>query len=202
MAVKRILELGEQRLYAKSEAVSKSELETIKIIIEDLHDTMMDFRNRYNIGRAIAAPQIGVMKRIIYLNMGKPKILINPKLTFPDDEIMEIWDDCMSFPNLLVKVKRFKRCIIQYEDMEGKQQVMQLEGDLSELVQHEYDHLDGVLAVDHAIDNRSFALKSAMNPLPKKIGIVGGISHESTIKLYGYIHKAYYEIKMIITIQK
>ena len=105
------------------------------------------------------------MKRIIYLNMGKPEILINPKLTFPDDEIMEIWDDCMSFPDLLVKVKRFKRCIIQYEDSEGKQQVMQLDGDPSELVQHEYDHLDGILAVDHAIDNRSFALKSAMLPM-------------------------------------
>lgn len=162
MTVKKILELGDPRLYDQSETVLKSELKTIKIIIEDLHDTMMDFRNRHNIGRAIAAPQIGVRKRIIYLNTGKPEILINPKLTFPDDQIMEIWDDCMSFPNLLVKVKRFKRCIIQYEDMEGKQQVMQLEGDLSELIQHEYDHLDGVLAVDRAIDNRSFALKSAI----------------------------------------
>jgi peptide deformylase len=156
------LELGDPRLYDQSETVLKSELKTIKIIIEDLHDTMMDFRNRHNIGRAIAAPQIGVMKRIIYLNTGKPEILINPKLTFPDDQIMEIWDDCMSFPNLLVKVKRFKRCIIQYEDMEGQQKIMQLEGDLSELIQHEYDHLDGVLAVDRAIDNRSFALKSAI----------------------------------------
>jgi len=159
MAVKKILKLGDQNLYTKAKIVSKMEWAMLKHIIEDLHDTMMDFRNKYHVGRAIAAPQIGVMKRIIYLNIGKPEVLINPILTFPDDEMMEIWDDCMSFPNLLVKVKRFKRCILQYEDIEEKQQVMQLEGDLSELIQHEYDHLNGILAVDRAIDNRSFALK-------------------------------------------
>lgn len=162
MAIKKILELGDQRLYAKSEAVSTREWKMIKDIIADLHDTMMDFRNKYHAGRAIAAPQIGVMKRIIYLNTEKPEALINPKLTFPDDEMMEIWDDCMSFPNLLVRVKRFKRCEIQYEDMEGRRQVMHLEGDLAELIQHEYDHLDGILAIDRSIDKRSFALKSAV----------------------------------------
>ena len=162
MAVKKILQLGEQRLYTKSEDVLKLEWETIKGIVDDLHDTLMDFRNNYNIGRAIAAPQIGVMKRIIYMNTGKSEVLINPKLIFPDAETMEIWDDCMSFPNLLVKVKRFKRCTVQYEDMQERQQVMQLEGDLSELVQHEYDHLDGILAIDRAIDKRSFALKSTV----------------------------------------
>lgn len=195
MTIKKILELGDHRLYVKSEAVSKMELEIIEIIIKDLHDTMMDFKNRYKMGRAIAAPQIGIMKRLIYLNMGQPEVLINPKLTFPDEETIEIWDDCMSFPNLLVKVKRFKRCIIQYEDMEGKEQIMQLEGDLSELIQHEYDHLDGILAIDRAIDNRSFALRSEVNRLPRKIGIVGGISHESTIRLYEYIHEIYYKMK-------
>lgn len=168
MAIKKILELGEQRLYDKSENVSEFEWETIKAILEDLHDTMMDFRNRYNMGRAIAAPQIGVMKRIIYLNTGKAEALINPKIIFPDEETMEIWDDCMSFPNLLVKVRRFKRCVLQYQDIEGKQQVMHLEGDLSELVQHEYDHLDGILAIDRAINNRSFALKSAVNQVSEK----------------------------------
>lgn len=162
MAIKKVLELGDERLYAKSEAVSTREWKMIKNIIADLHDTMMDFRNKYHAGRAIAAPQIGVMKRIIYLNTEKPEALINPKLTFPDDEMMEIWDDCMSFPNLLVRVKRFKRCEIQYEDMEGRRQVMHLEGDLAELIQHEYDHLDGILAIDRAIDKRSFALKSAV----------------------------------------
>ncbi|CUH95274.1 hypothetical protein P22_1344 [Propionispora sp. 2/2-37] len=168
MAVKDILKLGDPRLYSKSEAVLKAEWKTINGIVEDLHDTMMDFRNKYHAGRAIAAPQIGVMKRMIYMNVDQPEILINPVLTFPDEETMEIWDDCMSFPDLLVKVNRFTRCVLQYVDKDGNLQVKHLEGDLAELIQHEYDHLEGILAVDRAIDSHSFALKSAaVNPTLK-----------------------------------
>lgn len=165
VAVKTILLLGNPQLYEKSEAVLPADWETLEAVIADLHDTLMDFRERYHIGRAIAAPQIGVMKRIIYMNTGKPVIFINPELLFPNEEIMEVWDDCMSFPNLLVRVRRFKRCTVHYEDRRGKRQVMHLEGDLSELIQHEYDHLDGILAVDRAITKRSFALKTAINQI-------------------------------------
>jgi peptide deformylase len=68
-------------------------------------------------------------------------------------------DDCMSFPNLLVKVKRYKKAVIKYKDLEWKDRQMNLEGDLSELLQHEYDHLDGILATMRAIDNKSFFVK-------------------------------------------
>jgi len=73
---------------------------------------------------------------------------------------MEVWDDCMCFPDLLVRVKRHRSCRIRYRDLEWNEQTMNLTGDLSELLQHEYDHLDGVLAVNRAIDSRSFALRS------------------------------------------
>ena len=67
--------------------------------------------------------------------------------------------DCEKpFPNLLVKVKRYQRCTITYKTPEWKEEKMELEGDLSELLQHEYDHLDGILATMRAIDNRSFSL--------------------------------------------
>jgi peptide deformylase len=72
---------------------------------------------------------------------------------------MEVMDDCMSFPNLLVKVKRYKKAVIKYKDLEWKDRQMNLEGDLSELLQHEYDHLDGILATMRAIDNKSFFVK-------------------------------------------
>ncbi len=162
MAVKRILLLGNPKLYEISEEVKKEELETIKGVVQDLHDTMMDFREKYGVGRAIAAPQIGESKRLIYMHIDKPVIFINPVLHFEDDETMELWDDCMSFPNLLVKVKRHKTCSLEYLDMNWEKQVMNLEGDLSELLQHEYDHLDGILAVMRAIDNRSLAFKDAL----------------------------------------
>ena len=129
---------------------------------------MMDFRRRYGLGRAIAAPQIGVMKRIIYMNTGEPTVFINPRLTTKSDETMEVWDDCMSFPELLVRVERYRACRIEYLDMDWIGRVSELQGDLSELLQHEYDHLDGILAVERAIDCRSFALRGSTDRFPRR----------------------------------
>ncbi len=66
----------------------------------------------------------------------------------------------MSFPELLVKVKRYKRCLIKFKDLNFKDNTMKLEGDLAELLQHEYDHLDGILATMRAVDERALCLKS------------------------------------------
>ena len=76
---------------------------------------------------------------------------------------MTLWDDCMCFPDLLVKVQRYRSCKIIFRDIEWKEHAMLLEGDLSELLQHECDHLDGILAVSRAMDKFSFALKSQKN---------------------------------------
>lgn len=156
---REILLLGNEELYQISEPVKPDEIETLKSVVQDLHDTLMDFREKYHAGRAIAAPQIGVKKRLLYMFIDKPVVFINPVLEFPDNEMMEVLDDCMSFPNLLVKMMRHKRCRIKYLDMDWKEQVMSLEGDLSELLQHEFDHLDGILATMRAIDNKSLVIK-------------------------------------------
>ncbi len=160
MPVRDILLLGNSKLYEICAPVEPTELESLKPIITDLHDTMMDFRKRYSRGRAIAAPQIGVMKRLIYMHIDKPVVFINPIFKDNSDEMMVVWDDCMSFPDLLVKVRRHKSCTIVYKDMDFNEQQMQLADDLSELLQHEYDHLDGILAVSRAIDPHSFALEN------------------------------------------
>lgn len=157
--IKEILKLGNPRLYEKSMEILPSESENVKIWVEDLHDTLMDFRKTYGAGRAVAAPQIGVHKRLLYMHLDKPYIFINPSLTFPDDEKYVLWDDCMSFPGLIVKVERYKRAVIHYQDENFKPCKMELEGDLSELLQHEYDHLDGILATMRAMDNRSFSME-------------------------------------------
>ena len=160
MPVKDILLLGNPKLYETCAPVEPTELESLKPVITDLHDTMMDFRKRYNRGRAIAAPQIGVMKRLIYMHIENSVVFINPIFKDNSDEMMVVWDDCMSFPDLLVKVRRHQSCTIVYKDMDFNEQQMQLVGDLSELLQHEYDHLDGILAVSRAIDPQSFALEN------------------------------------------
>ncbi len=160
MAVREILLLGNPKLFEICEPIQESQVDKIKPIIQDLHDTLMAFREKYNAGRAIAAPQIGAMKRVVYMHIGKPVVFINPVLDLKSTEIMELWDDCMSFPELLVKVYRHQRCRITYRAENWAEQSMALEGDLSELLQHEVDHLDGTLAVQRAIDTRSFALRS------------------------------------------
>ncbi len=160
MAVREILLLGNTKLYEISEPLKQEELQSLKRIIEDLHDTMMDFRKKYQAGRAIAAPQIGVKKRLLYMHIDKPVVFINPTLEPITNEKMEVWDDCMCFPDLLVKVLRYKRCRITYRDMDWQERVVEFEDDLAELLQHEYDHLDGILAVSRAIDEQSFSLRS------------------------------------------
>lgn len=160
MPIREILQLGNPRLYEISAPVLESELGAMRDVVGDLHDTMMDFRKRYGVGRAIAAPQIGVMKRLIYMNIDEPTVFINPTLDDKSEELIDVWDDCMCFPDLLVKVKRHKSCRITYRDQDWGECQMVLADDLSELLQHEYDHLDGILAVSRAIDEQSFALRS------------------------------------------
>lgn len=156
---KKILLLGNPKLYEVSAPITKEELPQIKEAVQDLHDTIIAFQKKYKVGRAIAAPQIGIQKRLLYMYIDKPTVFINPKLVPVGTEEMEVMDDCMSFPNLLVKVKRYKKCIIKYRDMDWNEKEMELEGDLSELLQHEYDHLDGILATMRAIDNQAFFIK-------------------------------------------
>ena len=159
MAIRKIFQLGNPKLYEISESIKKSEVPELENVIQDLHDTLVDFRARYDAGRAIASPQIGIMKRMIYMYIDKPTVFINPSLHHKSSEMIEVWDDCMCFPDLLVKVKRHKTCTISYLDRDWNRLEMKLNGDLSELLQHEYDHLDGILAVSKAIDGRSFALR-------------------------------------------
>jgi peptide deformylase len=158
--VREVLLLGNPKLYDISQAVKADELGRLDEVVNDLHDTLMDFKNRYAAGRAIAAPQIGVMKRLIYMFIDKPVVFINPDLLNKSTDMMTVWDDCLCFPDLLVKVERHRTCTISYQDMDWTEQEMLLEGDLSELLQHEYDHLDGILAVSRAMDEQSFALRS------------------------------------------
>ncbi len=156
MKLNRVLQLGNPLLYEKSEPVKPSELESLRPVFQDLHDIILEFRAKYNAGRAIAAPQIGVMKRVICWNVTTPEVLINPEITFLSEDLMELWDDCMSFPNLLVRLKRHKSCSLTFLDENWERQTWHLKNDLSELFQHEFDHLDGILATQRAIDDRSF----------------------------------------------
>ena len=148
--------LGDPRLYERCEPLEKSELPLVKDWVADLDNVMREIRARHNFGRAIAAPQLGIMKRLVYMNIDRPVVFINPEFTYMSDEKFELWDDCMSFPNLLVKVKRHKKISLKFLDENWQTQVWEMEDDLSELLQHECDHLDGILITMRAIDEKSF----------------------------------------------
>jgi len=168
MAVKDIVLLGNPELYRVSQPIRKHELNRLSEVVKDLHDTLMDFRKRYGAGRAIAAPQIGVKRRLVYMVIDRPTVFINPVLDQRSREMIDVWDDCMCFPDLLVKVRRHKRCRIRWLNIDWKEEKMMLEGSLSELLQHECDHLEGILAVSRAIDEKSFALRRQRTFLGKK----------------------------------
>ncbi len=160
MAIREILQLGNPDLYDISIEVEKDELDLMRDIVSDLADTMFAFREKYGVGQAIAAPQIGVRKRMVYMNTGEPVVLLNPEITKKSIEMMEVWDDCMSFPELLVRVRRHRSITVAYRDLEWNEKELEAEDELSELLQHEIDHLDGVLAVMRATDEHSFVTRS------------------------------------------
>jgi peptide deformylase len=157
--VREILKLGNPLLYEINKEITEADIDYLPAWITDLHDTLMNFRKIYGVGRAIAAPQIGVQKRLFYMFTDKPYAFINPVISFPDNDKYTLMDDCMSFPGLKVKVERYKRSDITYLNTEFLLQQMHFEGDYSELIQHEYDHLDGILATMRAIDNKSLFIE-------------------------------------------
>ena len=156
MSLNEIKKLGDPILYEVSIPVLEAELKELMPSINRMWDLVAEFRSAYGRGRAIAAPQIGLLKRVIAINSDKKHALINPVIELASNEMMDLWDDCMSFPDLFVRVKRHKHLRISFRDINWKKQVWDLSDDMAELFQHEYDHLDGILAIDKAIDNRSF----------------------------------------------
>ncbi len=159
MAVREILLLGNENLYKPCQEISEKNIMKAEQIVTDLHDTMMHFRKKYGYGRAIAAPQVNELYRVIYMNFDNNSIaFINPELEFPNNDTFEMWDDCMSFPGLEVKLARHRMCRVNYKDLDWKDCVLDFSGDLSELIQHEYDHLEGILAVQKGVDDKSLRI--------------------------------------------
>lgn len=132
--------------------------------------TLEAFRQSHGFGRAISAPQIGISKRFISINLdGNPRTLVNPEIIWRDKREFTLWDDCMSFPYLMVRVARNASVSVRFLDESGKAQVWEkLNRSTSELLQHEIDHLDGVLAVDRALDRESLVSREVFEADPQR----------------------------------
>jgi peptide deformylase len=129
-------------------------------VFEDLRDTLHEFQRTQGFGRGISAVQIGETKRLIYIEIdGAAYRLRNPEFEWQSTGRFRLWDDCFSFPNLMVWVERAEIVRIRYLDEQGETRTLDASGAFSELLQHEMDHLDGVLAIDRAIDRNSFCTR-------------------------------------------
>jgi peptide deformylase len=156
-----IVLLGDDRLYEVCESVTEADKPYLAGWVADLDNVMQEVRAKYGFGRAIAAPQLGIMKRLVYMNIDRPVVFINPVFENLSQEMFEMWDDCMSFPNLLVRVKRHKSLTIKYLNQNFEPQIWHMEDALAELLQHECDHLDGILCTMRAIDDKAFKWRIA-----------------------------------------
>ena len=166
MAVKEVLMLGDPALREKSKPVKEFTQGTLDIVI-DLKDTLKQLQKEKGLGRALAAPQIGYKKKIIYAKLPDEEIvMINPTIVEKSDEMIELWDSCFSFNvDFFVKVKRHRWITVRYMDEGRKQNLRKFNDDLSELFQHEVDHLYGVMATDKMVDDKAIMMRSEWEKL-------------------------------------
>jgi len=157
----QVLLLGDPRLRRRGAEVADVRAAAFHDAAARLHQALAAFRARHGFGRAIAATQLGLEARFIACNLGDgPLTLVNPRIVWRSRERFTLWDDCMSFPDLLVRVRRHASVSVEWCDEAGRRHLRErLDRATSELLQHEIDHLDGVLAVDRALDRASLVLR-------------------------------------------
>lgn len=156
MAVRPIIELGNPLLRQAGRPVKQEEIEQIQDLTLDMYDTLLDFRHRMGFGRGIAAPQVGVNKRVVVIHeQGQALTMLNPKFTVRSKEQFSVWDACFSYPGIWFQVSRHRRVTVEYRDLNWQVRTLTAEGELAELLQHELEHLDGRLAIDSA-DTKTF----------------------------------------------
>lgn len=163
MAVRTMRQLGDPILREKCEEVQDTSAPAIRALVEDLQDTLAFWRKTTGYGRGIAAPQIGVLQRVIFLCLPgeDPWPLVNPKIIERSTERIIVWDACLSFLSLFMQVQRNREITVRYQDLQGKTHEIQAGElrDLSELLQHEIDHLDGILCIDRVTDLKTVCTK-------------------------------------------
>jgi peptide deformylase len=163
MAVRPVRLLGDPVLRSECEPITKPRSAAVRLVADDLQETLRELKTRYGMGRGLSAPQIGAPLRLIYIEIDKPWYLLNPSIVDIGTEDFLVWDDCFSIPNLLVRVQRSHEVKVTYQDLKGKTHTVSARGELAELLQHEIDHLDGILIVDQPAGLDPFCVREEWN---------------------------------------
>ncbi len=149
MSIRDIITVPDEILKKISEPIDKVGVNEKKLI-NDLFETMYDAN-----GIGLAAVQVGVLKRVLVVDVSskeeekKPICFINPVIKKISDEMSVYEEGCLSIPDTFIEIERPKICEVEYVDIDGKIRIKKFEGLLSTCVQHEINHLDGKLIIDH-----------------------------------------------------
>jgi len=161
---------GDKILRKKVSKVNVIDMETIKLIT-DMFETM---HNAYGIG--LAAPQVGADKAIFLVDISKmegeedkkPMAIINPKIIKSSDETITIEEGCLSIPDVRGDVVRPKSITLEYQDTDFKKHRIKVDGLLARVIQHEYDHLQGILFTDLIADDLKKKFKKPLNNIKRR----------------------------------
>ena len=152
MAIRNLRYDGDMILYKESKEVEIFD-DHLKQMVEDMFETMY----KYN-GVGLAAPQIGILKRVLVIDTGEEgeKLeMINPIITKLEKEVI-LSEGCLSFPNVFGNVKRYNYAEAEYMTKDGEKKTIKAEGLLAQAIQHEIDHLNGILFIDQVIDGKFY----------------------------------------------
>ena len=182
MAVKPVLRMGNVRLLQRSEPVSGFDSVELRALLDDMRDTMQALN-----GVGLAAPQIGVNLRVVIFGVAPPQhaedrensrypdaetvpetVLVNPVITPLDDKIEQAWEGCLSLPGLRGLVPRFQSIRYQGYDENGALIDRTVSGFHARVVQHECDHLDGLLYPARILDIKQFGYTEELFPEREK----------------------------------
>jgi peptide deformylase len=187
MPIQPILQLGDPLLREKSLPVEDPAAREIHDLVRDMADTLAHWRLETGYGRGIAAPQLGVLQRVIFLKLPgvEPWPLINPEIIESSDEKIIVWDACLSFLSIFMQVERRRQITVRYQNLYGETLEFEASDDrnLAELLQHEIDHLDGILAIDRVFDLKTICTREEFEKRHR--GASPYATHPATIKSEG-----------------
>jgi peptide deformylase len=149
MALREILKIPDKRLRLVSEPVKRVDA-GLRALVEDMFETMYDAP-----GIGLAAIQVGVAKRVVTVDLSKkdetqaPLVFINPEITWASAETAVHEEGCLSIPEFYEEVERPLQVKVKYLDLDGKAHEVEAEGLFATCLQHEIDHINGVLFIDH-----------------------------------------------------
>ena len=171
MTIKEVLLLGNPNLREICAHIEEFN-SNLDNIVEDLKDTLLQLQKEKRIGRAIAAPQIDYLKRVIFYNLpDRTFTMVNPEIIWHSKETIDVWDSCFCFKvEFFVNIRRYKTIKVQFQDKKGNKVVETFDNSISELVQHEIDHLNGILATDHLQDMKNIIMRAEWEQRYRKDG--------------------------------